>query len=601
MEGPETLAQRVSAEAMDFMESLERLGRENRGDEDRQGGREEERKSEANQNHEAGEDRRKKIAIRPVNVGSMVLRVAMQGMLAADEIQEELRRMENLQFGLSCKRGVERVAHFFRLKFGAGCPILTYDTKNAYNSLDRQTVMEGDGSPRGLRRVLMRYYGLSSLIIWLMNGDRLAFWGVEGVRQGCPLGAAAFCWSVHTVYERVMERCPGLQARAIMDDFNATTRTPPGNEEEWQEAYAELARFYRVMKEESARLGLEDRLDKMKLLIPVGAPLPPQGMFEAQALARGVVIAGCPIGSQEFVGTYMWEKVAKVVAAARAVGGCALKHRRVAANLLSSLSLQLHHALKVIPPPLIESQCRAFDDEMFNVLVGLCNSPGDVDVVDFPTEAHRERAMGIASLPRRRGYAGFGLTRGSQLSPVCFVSSLLSCVAADAEVRELWRGTPGQVSATGGLIARVREMTSLRSPMTYNGRALNPPEEMEEKEMGDHVLGILQENGKLKLQSKWTKALHMTNRSRIFDMITAEGGAVGDSPNDRDLSILSFVGAVHGDGYRVLNHRAQEGKVPSCEEWVNVARCRLLLPAAGNAALSTNEEGRYVCDHCVEA
>jgi hypothetical protein len=181
------------------------------------------------------------LKIRPINIGSFVLKLAFKAALTAEDVIAEQRRTETVQFALSVSRGIEKIAHWARCKYDDGCPIMCFDVKNGFNAAARVGIIEGACRAASLKPMVTRFYG--STLVGLVGKNKNEILADEGSKQGCVAGPLSFDFAIQPYYERVINEHK-VEGRAITDDLFISTHEAPATETEWHQTYEKLDRYY---------------------------------------------------------------------------------------------------------------------------------------------------------------------------------------------------------------------------------------------------------------------------------------------------------------------------------------------------------------------
>ena len=164
--------------------------------------------------------------LRPVNIGSALLKWSFKCALRAPAPQDAAKKMEHIQLGLGAERGVERVAHLFTALWHKLYAVLGIDFENGFNALLRQAMLHAvhKRCPQ-LTSLFNLFYARDSLCFFTVGGEVRVVLSQEGSRMGCVLGSFGFDLVVQDVYEAAQALLPAAVVKALTDDFNAAV--PP--------------------------------------------------------------------------------------------------------------------------------------------------------------------------------------------------------------------------------------------------------------------------------------------------------------------------------------------------------------------------------------
>ena len=156
---------------------------------------------------EAREERMKKglkPRVRPINQGSLFLKLAFDFALHSPPAREAAKALQPIQQGIGAKRGMEVMAHVCSALYGDGYAILKLDASNGFQEVKRASMHRAmfQRCP-SLLSLFQKYYTKNS-ICFFENGSRLVN-ASEGARMGCKLSSFGFTLTVHPIYERVRD------------------------------------------------------------------------------------------------------------------------------------------------------------------------------------------------------------------------------------------------------------------------------------------------------------------------------------------------------------------------------------------------------------
>eukprot|EP00873_Tetraselmis_striata_P044711 jgi/Tetstr1/464975/TSEL_009707.t1 len=168
-------------------------------------------------------------SVRPIGIGSVLVRFAMRVLLRAhgEPIAQWLAARG--QFGFGVKGGVELVQFLVRslLDSDPSLVLVQLDAENAFNSFYRsemfRTLLEDPVWQPLLRSAIMLYGQESNLYVFdgSQPGPSLRIPSRRGARQGCVLGLILFAAVAARVYARIGAAAPSHSVlAAFSDDVN---------------------------------------------------------------------------------------------------------------------------------------------------------------------------------------------------------------------------------------------------------------------------------------------------------------------------------------------------------------------------------------------
>ena len=275
-------------------------------------------KEENVQRERAGEDP----LIRPANSGSIFTRRLFKVATSGVDAMRAKRALQPIQMGLGVSAGPETTALVTLCLHRAGWLIGSEDAVNRFNACTRQSILEGVEAlwPEGVG-LLNKFYGHPAPTLYAYADDDgrecvRVIESVEGVRMGCVAGSFAFDLAEHHfVFRHLQAKYPDCIMHALTDDLVPAFQPPEDekDEEAWEQIYDRLAEFWNDYGLLANPIGLYRNRTKSKLLLPRGAPLP-RAVPRARGIMLngvhdGIIVAGLPVGTDEFIREHSANKV----------------------------------------------------------------------------------------------------------------------------------------------------------------------------------------------------------------------------------------------------------------------------------------------------
>ena len=124
--------------------------------------------------------------IRPVNVGSAILKWGLQLLLKTPGARDAAEKLQPIQMALGVRRGPEKVAHLFRALWEQKYAILSFDFENGFNNFIRQAMMDAvEKHCPSLTKHFSCFYVHDSLCFFIIDDVVQTLLGKEGSRMGC--------------------------------------------------------------------------------------------------------------------------------------------------------------------------------------------------------------------------------------------------------------------------------------------------------------------------------------------------------------------------------------------------------------------------------
>lgn len=368
--------------------------------------------------------------LRPINNGCLILKTALRVASATSSAQKAIQKLRPIQLGLGAPAGPETLAHTARAAYNARALIGINDAANAFNAIKRQSILDGIHRmwPEGTD-LINTYYGSTSPCFYKWQDEQEAHIlsiipSKEGARMGCVLGSLAYDCAVHPVYSELATKFPRAILRALTDDLTNITPVFKNDDgsEDWPATYTYYASYRQKLKALYKPLGISLNDDKSAILVPADAPDPDPALEISHLVTRdGIVLAGAPIGTDDFVKQHVNSKIKEILGPVRdRLGLLADEQPQIALRILSqSVHQRLSYLFRVCPPTLISEQIKELDKGIWLILRRVLYYK---DVVPDTTKQRRRRAQYLASLPTKVG--GLGLTLSKHSAPVAYLASL---------------------------------------------------------------------------------------------------------------------------------------------------------------------------------
>ena len=409
--------------------------------------------------------------LRPVNIGSALLKWSFKCALRAPAPQDAAKKMEHIQLGLGAERGVERVAHLFTALWHKLYAIVGIDFENGFNALLRQAMLHAvhKRCPQ-LTSLFNLFYARDSLCFFTVDGEVRVVLSQEGSRMGCVLGSFGFDLVVQDVYEAAQALLPAAVVKALTDDFNAAV--PP--QQSVQEQLRLCGQLFAATRREAKRIaGLDVNLEKTKLLLPLGPDgkpydldtlLLPEGFpADLKIVVDGLKVGGAPVGTDAFVCEFTADTLDGFKERIMALPGM---DPQVGYGLLRmSVSSAPVFLAQVTPPLLTHDLFEQFDESMVDCAMALLVLPGHEELACG--ESRLERARRRLQLPIR--HRGGGVASVALRHPIAYFSSLAASASKDEFLSEHIDGLTRVAADTH---ARVLQALGPASRLTASVEAL---------------------------------------------------------------------------------------------------------------------------------
>ena len=329
------------------------------------------------------------------------------------------------QLGEGVSGGLEAAVHSLQILLSQNHEFLalSIDMKNAFNSIRRADVAKQvyRHFPELVPFFKMCYQPASKLYLRLVDGTFEILTSDEGTRQGEPLAGTFFNLGFLVILEQLQLMFPKVTPLAIHDDV--TLIGPPEDV---------ISAFEWILQAVPWHTGLEIQATKSKAYCPAGRPddsllgdsikwLPMNGeqLSPGKAYIKygdGLVLAGIPIGTPEFIQANLQESIGSSQELANAIRDIKEGGFVQQAFLLDyyCLAPKINHLLRGLPPSATANAARDHDQ----ILVRANAETLGLDPTEIDPNLRRQFFR-----PQSQT-AGLGFTSSEAVAPAAYVASL---------------------------------------------------------------------------------------------------------------------------------------------------------------------------------
>ncbi|CAB1107073.1 unnamed protein product [Ectocarpus sp. CCAP 1310/34] len=343
------------------------------------------------------------------------------------------------QFGGGVPGGVEIVASTAALSHQQGSTILSFDGKNAYNSMRRSSILPAVATHTPH---LAKYFGniyartKAKLLFKMEDGSIEVVLSQRGVQQGCNLGGFGFCVGLLDIMKEFNNKppVPGAKLIGYVDDLQV--HLPPGLARNIQA----IATVTNWIQDHLLQKGIELSLPKSKVLFPEGLFFSSLTNDEQRDLTKtglsvaegGMAIVGVPVGTEcfqrSFVTNFARGNPAELIRRLSTLDDPQASYQLLR---LSGVP-RLFHLLRTIAPSITNTAAREHDNLMIwavsKIVLGkMANTVGIPTVEEVranpeksEVDFFKDSARAQVHLPIREG--GLGITSSVLIRESAFVA-----------------------------------------------------------------------------------------------------------------------------------------------------------------------------------
>ena len=371
---------------------------------------------------------------RPINQGSLILKLAFDLALHSPAAQAATKELEPIQQGVGAKRGMEVIAHVCNALYSEGYAILKMDATNGFQEIKRSSLHRAVwGHCPSLLSLFKKYYTKESTCFFNLESEVRLLCAGEGARIGCKLSSFAFALTVKDLYARIRSSASraggGSCIKAAIDDIVVALKPAPEDE---KLLYYHVNEICTILDKESPKVGLSFSNDKAQILLPKNwIPKPellPPGILILSNTAedpklRGMEIVGAPVGAPEFCSTFVSKTLTRMLQESESLVNL---HPQCATKLLKDcVCAAPAYLAQVCHPSITKQHLTYFDDRVWELWLQILGGVGGEGpgVCNLSVDRSRMKAF----LPSR--FNGVGLRSWERTADFAWFASVASCTA----------------------------------------------------------------------------------------------------------------------------------------------------------------------------
>ena len=245
-------------------------------------------------------------SIRPIAIGEVFIRVVDKLIaLYILGLTDVVSALYPSQCGVGVKGGSEVIAHSISIAYKRiaavdfECSIISYDTKNAFNTISRKAILD---SIMKHCPILAVYY------LWLYGESSNLYDGhgnficqsATGVRQGDPLGPLLFALGIAPILSDLKTQFPDLELFAFLDDIYKVGKTEQCEEAflVMKQAFGDINLTLNIKKCKHLTKSVQSHAKFVPFLVDDTSEL---SFYSIPMVSDGISVLKVPIGTPTFV------------------------------------------------------------------------------------------------------------------------------------------------------------------------------------------------------------------------------------------------------------------------------------------------------------
>ena len=364
--------------------------------------------------------------IRPIAIGETIYRLAASYALSTVDIAEAME-WSPLQFGVGIRGGSEKLVHILSNRICVSNQVcVAVDFKNAFNSISREFVLKTFyARPQFktlFRLVEFSYSDATDLYIKDQNTTAPMLKSQEGVRQGDPLSALLFAVAIHELYKGI-KIAHGIEVMSYLDDCYLIARV---------DQQKELIQAYNDLEKNASLIGLKVQPTKSMLIdFAKSVDWNTRQHFESlnvpmqtsTASVLGTIISKDLKTQQQQLRSQISEQHRTLF---RLLNSRHMPAQMTLLFLRMCTTPKLNYLMRVTQPLALQPAIKQFDSHVHEIITSKLSLTQILNHLSLKDKATHTRMISQIYLPI--DMSGFGMRRCSDLSELCFYSSIVNCL-----------------------------------------------------------------------------------------------------------------------------------------------------------------------------
>jgi hypothetical protein len=337
--------------------------------------------------------------IRPIAVGEVFVRLA--GLCAMATCPSAGPALAPLQLGVGVKGGSQIIGHALRSGITADpeCVTVQLDFRNAFNSVHRGPMLEAIAEHEGALLAFATWkYGQSSRLLPVGAPEGTPpIQSQDGIRQGDPPGGLYFGLCLQGPLKAVQLSYPAAKPIAYYDDCNL------------QGPAEAVIPAFRALRDQCEGIGLHANLAKCGAYSRnVQAAADVAAALGIRHCVDGMMVAGTPIGTDEFVKAHVNAKAEAVSKSIDAVMETPLSAQDKLMLLRASTQHRTTHLMRVVRWELSGDAIQRVEGKVTDAAFQIMERPRQADASETQmTLPLRHGGMGIRATGALEGSAAY--------------------------------------------------------------------------------------------------------------------------------------------------------------------------------------------------
>jgi hypothetical protein len=320
--------------------------------------------------------------------------------------------LQHKQFGVGVKGGLEALCHYLRLQMEINPDklFIKLDIVNAFNEFLRQAGIDvlAQEFPDTVQLIANFYSRHAATHFEDSQSEIIRILIEAGSSQGDVYGgllfAAAFSKALQSTQDKFASE--GVEVLAYYDDTYLMVSSRLAN------------RVVKYFAQQCRELNLEFNLSKSSMFRPSGAPIPDTVLPSIAKRDGGIIVCGCPQGTDDYVKEQMQEVVQRYTELhelTRALPDTQSQYLLLRFCTCTNITFWL----RTVPPELTEEFAQQFDQEVLYTAYDMLGI--DTGQADYTTEPLTD--LQIAQLRQHLQKGGLGLTSAEGVIHAAWVGS----------------------------------------------------------------------------------------------------------------------------------------------------------------------------------